>query len=174
MSKDEELFQQIRQGDLSAFDALYERYRLRLFRFIYSYLKNEQEAEDIFHEAFMKVLKSNDLDFSAGTFQAWIFEVSRNLSLNHIRSKVRSEKMVEAVPVPHVATSAEAILDRHQLEYKIKGAIQKLSEPQTEVLNLKLLGVTEKEISNTLRIPMGTVKSRFHALVEFIKQEIKE
>ena len=121
----------------------------------------------------MKVLKNSDLDFSKGTFQSWIFEVSRNLSLNRIRSSGRASNAFENPPESE-SISAETLLVGHETALRAKSAIQKLPQAQSEILKMKLLGLPEKEIASVLQIPLGTVKSRFHAIVEFLRQEVKE
>ena len=174
MITDEALYEKIRQGDLAAFDVLYERYRLRLFRFIYSYLKNEQESEEVFHEALMKLLKAGITQFDGKNFQAWIFEIARNLCLNHIRSKNRSDHREQESIQPQIQESADVLLSEHDSSQKMKIALKKLSATHAEVLNLKLLGLPEKEIASVLDIPLGTVKSRFFAIIEFMKKELIE
>jgi RNA polymerase sigma-70 factor (ECF subfamily) len=109
MQPDESLYQLIKAGDLSAFDILYDRYHRRLFRFIESFLNNHQESEDVLHEAFLKVLKLPPFESEQGSFQAWIYEISRNLCLNRLRSRSREKKAVDALPEPTAVHSSESL-----------------------------------------------------------------
>src|SRR5438552_9142 len=102
MEKDEDLYYRIKKGDLKAFDLLYERYQSGLFRFIYGYLKCKEDAEEVFHETFMRVLHSSDIDFENGTFRGWAYQVARNLSLNRLRTQKRGSAALsnlDSVPV---------------------------------------------------------------------------
>lgn len=173
MEQDEELYRRVRQGDLAAFDALYERHKQGLFRFIYGYLKSHEESEDVFHEAFMQVLKSSELQLEEGSFQGWVYLVSRNLCLNRIRSRQRGERAVRALDADESIPSAERLLLEHDLSRSVKATAEKLPKNLSQVLQLRLSGLPNQEIARLLEIPVGTVKSRFHAIVQFFRAEMK-
>jgi RNA polymerase sigma-70 factor (ECF subfamily) len=173
MELDEELYRKIRQGDLSAFEVLYERHKRGLFGFIHGYVKNREEAEEVFHEAFLQVLKSNEVSFREGSFQGWLYLVARNLCLNRIRSRRRGEKAVSALEPGEETESAEALLMGRDQSQQLQTVLEKLPETLAQVLKLRLSGMAHKDIALVLKIPVGTVKSRFHTLVEFIKTEIQ-
>jgi RNA polymerase sigma-70 factor (ECF subfamily) len=177
METDEALYYKIRRGNLDAFDVLYARYKKGLFRFIYSYLKNEEQAEDVFQEAFMQVLGSNEVEFSEGSFRSWLYFVSRNYALNRLRTNRRSEKAhaeLKLNPEKGSSESAETLVLKSDLSRSLKSAAEKLPDNLSEVLTLRLSGLPNKEIARALNIPLGTVKSRFHAIVQFIKTEITQ
>src|SRR5947209_14889482 len=106
MDSDERLFERMRAGDMSAFEALYGRWERRLFGFIRAYLDDAAEAEDVFHETFMTVLRA-PADFSRGSFKAWVHQVARNAALNRLRSRRRGESAKErhAYELPTVAAA---------------------------------------------------------------------
>ncbi|MGZ3442607.1 MAG: RNA polymerase sigma factor, partial [Polyangia bacterium] len=83
MESDELLFERMRSGQMAAFDALYLRWERRLYGFIRAYLDDAAEAEDVFHETFMTVLRA-PADFSRGSFKAWVHQVARNAALNRL------------------------------------------------------------------------------------------
>jgi RNA polymerase sigma factor (sigma-70 family) len=56
----------------------------------------------------------------------------------------------------------------------LQNAIKKLPPTQAELLKLKISGLNQRDIAEVLQVPLGTVKSRFHSLVEFLKKEIQE
>jgi RNA polymerase sigma-70 factor (ECF subfamily) len=175
METDEALYYKIRRGNLDAFDVLYERYKKGLFRFIYSYLKNEEQSEDVFQEAFMQVLHSNEIEFQEGSFRSWLYFVARNIALNRLRSFKRGEKAHTELRLNPERTSfesAEMLVMNEDRARSLKAAAKKLPENLAEVLTLRLSGLPNQEIAQALDIPIGTVKSRFHAIVQFIKKEI--
>jgi RNA polymerase sigma factor (sigma-70 family) len=83
---DEELYLRVKRGDMSAFDLLYSRHQRGLFQFVSSYSKSQEEAEEVFHDAFIQVLDSREVHFDRGncqgSFQGWLYLVARNISLN--------------------------------------------------------------------------------------------
>src|ERR1700761_4031146 len=90
MESDESLFERMRRGQMAAFDALYLRWERRLYGFIRGYLDDTAEAEDVFHEGFMTILRA-PADFARGSFKAWVLQVARNACLNRLRSRRRGE-----------------------------------------------------------------------------------
>jgi RNA polymerase sigma-70 factor (ECF subfamily) len=170
---DEELYRKIKKGDLAAFDVLYERYQLPLLQFIKSYLKNREQAEEVFHESFMQVLRTPETQFSEGSFRGWIFQVARNLSLNRIRAVGRGYRAAEALSAEEVSPTAEGMLISHMEAIQVKKVLEALPENLAEVLKLRLSGLAYRDIAGKLEIPVGTVKSRFHSIVQFIKSEVK-
>jgi RNA polymerase sigma-70 factor (ECF subfamily) len=167
--KDEELYRKVKRGEMSAFDLLYERHQRGLFRFVYGYLKSQEEAEEIFHEAFMQVLNSPEVQFESGSFQGWLYLLARNLCLNRLRSRKRRDKAHLEIEAPEPRESAESILIREGTSAQLKTAISRLPENLSEVLNLRMSGLAYQEIAQTLEVPVGTVKSRFHSIVILLK-----
>jgi RNA polymerase sigma-70 factor, ECF subfamily len=173
MQADEELFTRIKQGDLSAFDPLYERHKRGLFRYVYGFLKNEEEAEEVFHEAFMQVLKANELSFEQGSFQGWLYLVARNASLNRIRTRERGERAADALGADEPSPSAETLLAERDVSMGIRKAAEGLPANLAQVFQLRLNGLPNVEIARVLRVPVGTVKSRVHAIVRFFRAEME-
>jgi len=58
---------------MKSFDLLYSRYERALFGYIYRYLGNRQESDEVFHEAFMQVLECREVTFEEGSFRGWIY-----------------------------------------------------------------------------------------------------
>ena len=182
MERDEDLYLKVKAGDLGAFDVLYERYRTGLFSFIYSYLKNREESEEIFHETFLNVLKSPEVHFEKGSFKGWMYLIARNSALNRIRSRMREEKAREEKAREEKAFSdpseepvqgnMETEIFKRDLTQKLRVAADKMPGHLLEVYRLWLTGLKHREIAQSLQIPVGTVKSRFHNLVEYLKMEL--
>jgi len=57
---DSELMNLVKSGDISAFETLYERYKIRLYNFILKFIGDEALAEDIFQEAFLRLFKNRE------------------------------------------------------------------------------------------------------------------
>lgn len=173
MLSDEELYAKMKSGDLSAFDRLYERHQRGLFSFIHGYLKSAEESEEVFHEAFMTMLKSPEVDFTQGSFKGWIYLVARNTALNRLRSRERGSNALAQIEDSFEPDIESRILSQG-FATRVQEAAARLSEPMAELLRMRLSGLGQKEIAQALRIPVGTVKSRFHALVENLKSELKD
>jgi len=174
---DEELYQRVKRGDMSAFDLLYSRHQRGLFQFVSSYLKSQEEAEEVFHDAFIQVLDSREVQFGhgncQGSFQGWLYLVARNISLNRLRSRKRSERVLSEVDAPLSAESAESLLIQNVTSSHVSAAVALLPENLSEVLRLRLSGLAYQDIAQALEIPVGTVKSRFHTIVDSLRRSLK-
>jgi RNA polymerase sigma-70 factor (ECF subfamily) len=171
---DEALYVALVDGDVSAFDELYRRYERPLFGFIVRQLGDRSEAEDVFHEAFMAVLRQRALERELSTFRAWIFRVARNLCHNRIRAKQRGVRAHAAAShSPEPAPHAEQILAAREAPAALGHALATLPEPLARVYELRAAGLAYDEIAELLEVPLGTVKSRMHELIVRLKEEVR-
>lgn len=173
---DESLFRALLDGDLRAFDTLYERYEAPLFGFLRRQLDDAAEAEDVLHEAFLAVLRERDAGRSARSFKAWLFQVARHLCLNRVRTRQRSAKATDGVAqvmaLDQRTAHPEQALEHRQTADALKQAVAKLPAPLSELYHLRAGGLSYEELSDVLGVPLGTVKSRLHELVKRLKDEV--
>lgn len=169
MSTDEELYHRVKKGGAKAFDELYERHKVALFSFIYSYLKNREKSEELLQEVFVQVLRFQTVNFEQGSFRAWILRIARNQALNLMRGEKRGQNLV--IEEEWQRDMEEVALER-ELAQSLGKVSATLSPPMAGLLQMKLSGQSNAQIARELNIPEGTVKSRFHALVRYFKTEL--
>src|SRR4030088_1602070 len=88
-----------RQGDGEAFRALVERHSRALFRLAFRMTGNEQDAEDVVQESFLRAYRQLGKFDERATFGTWLYRIAMNCSLDLVRSrKRRSEQMAPADP----------------------------------------------------------------------------
>jgi RNA polymerase sigma-70 factor (ECF subfamily) len=80
---------QLRAGDLTAFDAIYDAYNPRLFSFLLRMTKNRAVAEDLLEETWLRLVSSGEGLAAATRLGSWLFTVARNLFLSYYRSRAR-------------------------------------------------------------------------------------
>lgn len=169
MESDEALYARLLRGELAAFDRLYERYERPLYGFLRAQLGDAAEAEDLFHEAFLAVLRARGSRTELRSFKAWLFEVARHLCLNRIRSRRRADRALETVArEPHGA--AEPARDPATLH----AAVTRLPPALAEVYSLRASGLSYEELATVLEVPIGTVKSRIHEMVRRLREEMHD
>ena len=173
MLSDEELYGKLVGGDGAAFEHLYRRYEGCLFRFILRQLGDRSEAEDLFHEAFMAVLRERRNARELTSFKAWIFEVARNLCHNRVRSRKRAARAFDTeARSPGSNPHPESIVASREAPAALERAVQKLPESLAQLYDLRTSGLSYDEIAQVLGVPLGTVKSRMHEMVGRLREEI--
>jgi RNA polymerase sigma-70 factor (ECF subfamily) len=171
MESDERLAARLKRGDLSAFDLLYERYEVPLFGFIRVYLSDTAEAEDVFHEAFMQVLRNAEADLSR--FRSWLYATARNLCLNRLRARRRGRAAEQALSLtPHPSETPEQLYEQHKAQAALEGAVRRLPESLAELFHLRASGMSYEDMAEVLQLPLGTVKSRMHEMVRQLRKDM--
>lgn len=174
MRTDEELYLDLMAGDMAAFDELYRRYEGRLFAYVLRLLGDQGEAEELFHEAFMAVLRERRPGRQLVSFRAWIFRVARNLCSNRLRSRRRGARALQTeARSSEPGVDAEQLLGRQETRAALEHAVDRLPGPLAELYRLRASGLSYEEIAETLGVPLGTVKSRMHEMVTCLRKEMQ-
>jgi len=176
---DQDLYQLIieaKEGKISSFEALITKYKGAVYRQAYSMLNDHMEAEDITQDVFVKVYYSLSTLESPYAFTTWVTRITFNLCYDLIEKKKRkatiSSESVEYGSQKHLVSS-ENSMERKNLQLTIEEAMKNLSLEQREILILRdIQGYTYDEISDSLKIPVGTVKSRLYNARLALKREL--
>jgi RNA polymerase sigma-70 factor, ECF subfamily len=154
------------RGDRQAFAALFKYFAPRIKTFMRRSGASEQSADELAQEALLTVWSKAKL-FDPGSVgaTAWIFTIARNLRIDALRREKRTgtEYTVEIDPEFHVddGPQPDANLTSSELESRVRNALAVLTEDQLRVVELSFFEEkAHAEIARTLRIPLGTVKSR--------------
>jgi len=157
---------QSRQGDLAAFEALYEAYKGQVFRIALAITRDQAAAEDILQECFIRLHRClGNLD-ECQPLAPWLYRVTVNLCYSWMTRQRRwlhsLEEVLECLgtlpqPAPLV------VVERQEVRAAIEQAINSLSLDQRVTLVLYYLnGLSVEEIAAAMSCPVGTVKSRLH------------
>lgn len=161
---------------MAAFDRLYERYEVRLFAYLRALLGDRAEAEEVFHDAFMKALDASPSAFDDGGFRPWLYRVARNLAFNRRRAAIRRDRAHAAAGIgaaEQVALPASATLEARELGTALEGAVGRLPPPLGELYHLRSSGLSYEQIASVVDVPVGTVKSRMHQMVRTLREELE-
>lgn len=142
----------------AAFELLLDRYQEKVFRLVYSILKETARAEDVTQDIFLKMWQVlPDYDGRAA-LSTWLYTISRNTSL----SAVRAESYRKTVPIEDGeprATKSEAGME----QMEIRQLLERLPEVQQHVITLFYLqDRSVEDVAHLLDLPAGTVKSHLH------------
>ncbi len=166
---DEILIAQFQQGDVDAFDILVRRYKDQLLNYVYRFVGNRIDAEDIVQETFLRVYKNKHYYKEIAKFSTWVYTIAGNLAKTELRRRKRRKVFSVSnfvnderdFDIPDVNRNPEKEVDGSIKDGFIQKAIEKLPSKFKEVILLRdVQGFAYEEISQILNIPLGTVKSR--------------
>jgi len=93
---DEKLMLAYANGNLSAFQTIYQRHKSRIFGFILKKLNNKEEAEEVFQTVFVKLHTSREKYHEEIPFLPWVFTIARNAVIDHVRKHDTYKKHVDS------------------------------------------------------------------------------
>lgn len=82
-----ELIKLLKKGDRLAFDVIYRKYSRRLYGFIFRYVKQETDAEEIIQEVFVKIWQKRDKINIYSSFESFLFTIAHNITVNVLKKE---------------------------------------------------------------------------------------
>lgn len=173
-SSDEELARRLFQGDDVAARTLLERYQRPLFGLLYRLTGNTADAEELFQETFVRVLRGASRFDCSRRFKPWLYTIAVNLARDRSsRSRHRANPELRA---------SEDLPERDDIDHEVRfveradvaRALGELPEAQREAVVLRYFeGLSEPELASALGIPRGTVKSRLHHALSKMREALQ-
>jgi RNA polymerase sigma-70 factor, ECF subfamily len=162
---DEDLISLVEAADAEAFATLYDRHSRAAFSLAYRMMGERQASEDLTQDAFLKVWRSaGSYRAERGSVRTWILSIVHNRGIDQIRSQAsrrRTQDKIEASAPRSQPSEAFAETLRNSQRDQVREALDTLPPEQLKILELAYFsGYTHVEISDLLRLPLGTVKGR--------------
>ncbi len=177
--EDRRLVDRAQAGDAGAFETLVRRYQGWVFTLALRMLGDRAEAEDMAQEIFLKAYRGLKGFKGASRFSTWLYSITSHHCLNHLEARRRQlhhlgrggdrpgavgndppapvDRLVDETP------RADALLERADLARIVQAELAHLSEEHRLILVLRdIQGLSYEEIAQTLRLELGTVRSRLH------------
>ena len=162
-------------GNNEAFDELLSRYQSKLYTYIYYIVHDEEIANDLFQDTFLKVImRIQERNYTGtGKFQAWITRIAHNLVMDYFREKEQentiSNDEVEYALLNHVRHSVQTTEDQMLISQSLsdaKAIMDQLPEPQSEVVRMRFYeNMSFKDIADKLNISINTALGRMRYAV---------
>jgi RNA polymerase sigma-70 factor (ECF subfamily) len=176
----EALIRRCQRGDPLAIEVLIRRYQNYVFRLCFLVMRNEQDAEDMTQETFVRAFRALPrFEIREGTsFEAWLYRVAVNACRSRMRRKWY-QVLPWPDPAPQMVSEPEEQPDRRVMRGEqrdeILAAIDTLGEKHRLVVILRYYGgLSNEEIAQALNIPCGTVRSRLHVARRRLKEILTE
>lgn len=172
---DAELVKAYAQGNNDAFDQLLKKYSDKVFAYIIRTVKNEDVANDIFQDTFVKAILTikKGRYTENGKFPAWITRIAHNLIIDYYRQTKAENLQSSSISEVDVlnrkelseATIEEDIISRQLME-DVRSLIKYLPDPQREVLTMRFYrNMSFKEIAEETRVSINTALGRMRYAV---------
>ena len=166
-----------RQGDSDAFRALVETHSRQVFRLAFRMTGNEQDAEDVVQESFLRAYRQLGRFESRANFGTWLYRIVSNCSVDLMRSKqarhdqVRGDSLDQAGAMELPAADMpgpERIAESAEIERRVQGALRELSPLERAAFTLRHYeGRSIDEISETLGLGTSAAK---HSVFRAVKK----
>lgn len=160
---DDYYIEQTLSGNVNAFAFLVERYQRMVYTLVIRILKNNEEAEEISQDVFVKVYQKLESFKGDSKFSTWLYRIAYFASLDELKKKKRTVSVddIEQIPNSELGMVKDALSYIHDKQRKeiISDAIKKLKEDEQVILTLYYFeDQSLKEISKVVNLTIDNVK----------------
>lgn len=162
--------------DKSALEFLYDNYSGALYGVIFRVLKNEDIAEEVLQDVFLKIWdRFEQYDSTKGKLFTWMLNIARNQAID----KTRSKEISKDQKTRGIENSVSRIDSRESVEQKVedigvKDIIRNLPDDQQFVVEyLYFKGYSQSELAEEFNIPLGTVKTRLRLAMQSLRATLR-
>jgi RNA polymerase sigma-70 factor (ECF subfamily) len=179
--EDSELILLSKKGRMDAFRKLVEKYKRPAYFIALGLVGNRDDAYDLSQEAFIRVYRSLPRFDPRHRFFSWFYAILSNLCKNHLRARLVREEYVrdrrsqaDCRSSEDAAPGPDVLLEHNEAGRRLWQEIEKLPFEFKEIIVLKhFQGLSYKEISAMLDIPIGTVMSRLYHARKKLKDNLQ-
>ncbi|MFH0965586.1 MAG: RNA polymerase sigma factor [Planctomycetota bacterium] len=183
LATDDELMEGFVRGDGEAAELLMRRHGGALLGFLVRLLGNYHDAQEVFQDAFVRLLEKKDSYRPEGTFRGYLFKVAHNLALDRLRHRsVRKEISVEGADaeensyrdIVQIDTQTPLeLLERRELSRVLEQAVDELPATLREAFLLKRYGELDYEqVAKMLDVSVSAAKMRVSRALDFIENAV--
>lgn len=174
---EEQLIVLLKEKNENGFHYLYDHYSGALYGVILRIVQSKDYTEEIIQDVFVKIWNSiQQYDSSKGRFYTWMINIARNTAIDYLKSKgFQNELKNQSLP-DFVYNSAELSTTNDSSDFiGFNNVLESLESDKKELIDLAYYqGYTQNEISEKLKIPLGTVKTKMRNALMKLKDLLKD
>jgi RNA polymerase sigma-70 factor (ECF subfamily) len=172
--QEHELLALVRQRTREGFNYLYENYSGAIYSVILTIVSDPEQASDTLQEVFVKIWKQIETyDEQKGRLYTWMVQIARNSSIDVVRSKKYQAHQQNREITESVYKVGDN--DFNPDNIGIRKAVNQLKKEHKELVDLSYFqGYTQEEMSEILKIPLGTVKTRMRSAMMQLRKIFKQ
>jgi RNA polymerase sigma-70 factor (ECF subfamily) len=174
---------QAQAGDSAAFRVLVERHSRNLFRLAYRMTGNQQDAEDVVQESWLRAYRQLGKFDQRASFGTWLYRIAANCSLDLIRARKRRAEQQEGADegsrdpmqtVPDAGPAPDRMAISGEVEDRVAAALNELSEMERTAFVLRHYeGMCIEDISRTLGVQPGAAKHSVFRAVQKLRRALE-
>jgi len=155
---------------------LYERYKNLILKICFHYLKDYDLAQDIFHDAFIKVIQNAGSLNNPEVFRSWFVTITRNLCIDRLRKMAfkDQEPIMARIVAERVEDLFVAHMEKDRLLVHLSDCVQKLDKSLIKILKLRWQGLKAAEISQALSINKLQLRRSYRQMKSILESAMKE
>ena len=166
--------EQIRQGEKEGLRRIYEEYGTYIYKTFLSMVKVTQDAEDLTSDLFLRLWQRAGQYRGGAGHKAYLARIAHNMAVDHLRSRGRLSFTLDDDEESFDPPDTVRTDDTAESGISFDETISSLPEAEGEIVSLHIgLELTFKEISEALRIPLGTVTWRYRSAIERLRKTVK-
>ncbi len=172
---DQELIPLLVKGSKEAFHILYMRYGVKIRRFARSYLKQDQDCEELVQDVFLRLWDKKEILDSSGNLRAFLYKIAVNSIYDFIKRKNIEQAFLDySVSKPETSDLTwEEVVYQDMLAH-ITRLIDKMPDQRKKIFVLsKEKGLTNDEIAQRLNLSKRTVENQLYRATSFLKKNLK-
>jgi RNA polymerase sigma-70 factor (ECF subfamily) len=171
---DAALMRRIAGGDETALAAVYDRYARLVYSVALRVLGHADVAEEVLQDIFYQLWRSaSTFNPSRGSLSGWLLVCARNRAISRLRGRAAEPEAELREQTAVLKMNLEDDLVQAQQISRVRAALEKLQPAQRQALELAYFeGLTHTEIARRTGEPLGTVKTRLRAAVDFLKRAL--
>jgi len=170
---DENTLQKVTEGDENAFAVLYNYYKVPALRFTVSLLKDEEEAENMLQDVFVKIWMKREQIKPDHNFNSYLFTCLRNMAFDHFKKVEKNEYLRKQYMEVMIVSTDDEKEEKERRIYMIQTAIDSLSQKRKQILRLNVEeGKSYQEIAEFLRISKNTVKNQLVKAKQILREKV--
>ncbi len=174
---DKKLVAKFKNGDMGAFQCIYDSFCQPLYRFAFSYLKDSFEAEEIVQDVFLKVWENRkDIDVNK-SFKSYLYRITVNKIFNELKHRVVKQKYEKhLLNTDQLANETpESSIQFDELNKNLELLLTKLPEQQRTIFIMsRWKGLSNAEIAQNLSLSIRTVENQIYRAAKFIKLHLSD
>ena len=180
---DEQLISRFQTGDEQAYVELVNRYRDRLMNFVFQFLGDMEQSEDVVQDTMLKLFEKKHYYREIAKFSTWIYTIARNLANTELRKRKRRKVTVlsqmtrdeREYELPAIQPETGQEVQNEYAAKRIQIAIHALPEHFKTVIILRdIQELSYDDISSIVGVPLGTVKSRINRARLQLQADLKD